>query len=145
MTSVDIVRAPYPFFGTQALDLLGTPGPGSIEQNLATVAGQAYEVTFPLYWTGNLVNREINASLGSQQLLGLVLDPSDVWLSFNLTFINVEENAVLRLWSNPQNGGNGNTFIDNIVVNAAPVPEPVTMVLGAAALGLAARRRRRSA
>ena len=62
-----------------------------------------------------------------------------------MTFINVEENAVLKLWSNPQNGGNGNTFIDNIEVTAAPVPEPVTMVLCAAALGLAARRRRRSA
>ncbi|MCB8932978.1 MAG: DUF642 domain-containing protein [Fimbriimonadaceae bacterium] len=142
MTSVDIVRAPYPFYGTQALDLVGTPGPGSVEQTLATVAGGTYEVRFQLYWTGSAINRQINVSLGSQSLNGLELNPSDTWLSFNLTFINVEANALLRLSTNPNNGGNGNTFIDNITVEA-PVPEPLTMVLAGGALAAAIRRRRR--
>lgn len=143
MTSVDIVVAPYPTFGNQALDLVGTPGPGSIEQVLATNAGDFVEVKFQLYWTGAEINREVNVYLGSQALTNLALNPANTWLSFNLTFANVEANALLRITSNANNGGNGNTFIDNVTATATPVPEPFTMALAGGALLAAARRRRK--
>jgi len=52
-TSVDVVRNHFSpqndveaYEGQQYLDLNGTPGPGSISQNFASVAGQSYNLAF---------------------------------------------------------------------------------------------------
>src|SRR5262249_46827899 len=63
----------WAYDGNQSVDLLGTPGPGSISQNLATTPGMTYTLSFALstnpsvlthvvtngvlvYWNGMLID-----------------------------------------------------------------------------------------
>lgn len=63
-TSVDIVNGGDVFAGSQALDLVGTPGPGGVSQVLATGATGSYTVSFWAKGTGGL-NNEVYVTLGS--------------------------------------------------------------------------------
>lgn len=135
--SVDIVGTAYPVnSGVHALDLVGTPGPGEIEQTLATTNGMTYTVSFYAMHTGGSINAEVNVGLGATTQQFQVTTSYQLY-SFNATAASAAE--VLKLWSNPQNTSNGNTFIDDVSVEA--VPEPAT--LAALGVGLAALRRRR--
>lgn len=65
-TSVDIVTVPpgiYPIFaGNASLDLLGTPGPGSISQSITTVVGQSYDISFWAQANAAGINQTVNRS-----------------------------------------------------------------------------------
>lgn len=137
--SVDIVTGSAPHFGTYALDVVGSPGPGSVSQTLATVAGLTHVVTFKAFWMGAVANRTIEVSLGGA-MQTVVLGGAGSWQDVSLNFVGVVGSSNLfKLASLSTNTTNGNTFIDN--VNVSPVPEPFT--LGLAGLGLAAAWRRR--
>ena len=44
-TSVDVIYGAYGAISGNSIDMLGTPGPGSISQTLATTVGQSYLVS----------------------------------------------------------------------------------------------------
>lgn len=83
--SVDIVSATHaPDYvahdGNQTIDMAGTPGPGSLYQEVATVPGAAYELSFALssnggakangiavYWDGRPLDSLPSPNMGSWQ------------------------------------------------------------------------------
>lgn len=137
-TSVDIVESGVGVdvnSGLAALDLVGTPGPGGVEQSLATMAGGTYSVSFWAKGTGGL-NNIVNLSLGADVR---TVNITGTWAQYTETFTGVVGSDLLKFYSDPANNGNGNTFIDDIEA----VPEPATMTL--LALGALAARRRKKA
>lgn len=140
MTSVDIVDSTYaPYAGAYALDLAGTPGPGSISQTLATDAGTQYTISFVGRYTGDPINQIVNVGFdgGNQQFS---LTGTDTTYSFDATASTAS--TLLSLATDPSNSSNGNLFIDNVSVQA--VPEPTGFALfGLGALGLLRRRNSR--
>ncbi len=137
--SVDIVGTSYsPLSGSYALDLVGSPGPGQVSQALVTNPGGQYTVSFWARHTGGSINSEVNASLAAttQQFN---VTTSWAQYSFVATANSLAEN--ISIWSNPNNSSNGNTFIDDVSVEA--VPEPATMAVLGLGLAAAARKRRK--
>ncbi|MCB8932337.1 MAG: DUF642 domain-containing protein [Chthonomonadaceae bacterium] len=145
--SVDIVIPPqssYIYAGNAALDLVGSPGPGSVEQTLATTNGATHTVTFRAQWRQDALNRTIDVSLGSETQQVVLGAAQATWELVTLNFTNVAGSSnVFKLASLTNNTTNGNTMIDEVSVVANPVPEPFTLALAAGALAAAARRRKR--
>jgi hypothetical protein len=141
-TSVDIVDTTYPVHsGNYALDLVGTPGPGSISQSLSTSNGWNHVISFWARWTGSTLNQTVKVTLGADTQT-VTLGAADTWELVTRTFTNVVGSSnTLTLESLPNNTTNGNTFIDDLT--ASPVPEPATLALCGLALAAAARRRKR--
>lgn len=143
-TSVDIVTVPpgvYPIYsGNAALDLVGTPGPGSISQTVATTIGQLYDVSFWGYSTGGGLNEEVYVSAtGSSTSMFTVTGGS--WNQYTYSFTASSATTTIGFASSAMNTGNGNTFLDEIEMEA--VPEPMTMVVLGGAAAMAALRRRK--
>lgn len=140
--SVDIVDSTYPVHtGNYALDLAGTPGPGSITQALALTTGQLYEVTFWARSSGNPINMVLNTSaVGGGTTSQTYSVASGSWNQYAFQFTAGSSSVDLSFATDPLNSTTGNLFLDDIAIEA--VPEPMTMVVLAAA-GLAAARRKR--
>ncbi len=142
-TSVDIVTVPpgiYPIFaGNASLDLLGTPGPGSISQSIATVVGQSYDISFWAQANAAGINQTVNLeAIGAATQSTSFTVAVGTWTQYTWSFVADSASTNIRFSSDPLNAGNGNTFIDNVEA----VPEPMSMT--ALALGLAALARRRA-
>jgi hypothetical protein len=137
-TSVDIVGTGYaPNSGSYALDLVGSPGPGSVSQALVTTPSSLYTVSFYARSTGGL-NDEINVSLGATTAQFFA---TSVWQQYSFVATTWSAAETLQIWSNPNNNSTGNTFIDDVSVEA--VPEPATMAVLGLGLAAAARKRRK--
>lgn len=142
-TSIDVVTVPpgiYPIFADNAsLDLLGTPGPGSISQAITTVVGQQYDVSFWAQATGAAINQTVNLNaIGAATQSTSFTVSLGTWTQYSWSFVADSTSTTISFASDPLNTGTGNTFIDNVEA----VPEPMSMaVLG---LGLAALARRRA-
>jgi len=137
LTSVDIVDSAYANISLPyAIDLAGTPGPGSISQTVSAVAG-FYQVSFQGWsnQSGDLAT--VVASFGATQQ-SFVLTGSLQTYSF---LAPASGSTTFSLATTPTNSSNGNIFVDNTSVEA--VPEPTTMAaLGLGALGFLKRRRK---
>ncbi|MES2129833.1 MAG: FxDxF family PEP-CTERM protein [Pseudomonadota bacterium] len=143
-TSVDLVNESYNSIGnTVSVDMLGTPGPGSISQNFAVSAGSWYTLTFDQsrnVYAANGVG--VDVSFGSatghwDSLLG-VNNVESHTLSFQATETGM---ATLSFMSTTVPGENySGALIDNVVV---AVPEPETYGMLLAGLGLVAFMARR--
>ena len=126
----------------QWIDLIGTSGPGGIQRTFTVQTG----VTYTLKWTdfSNLggdpaVNGGSVYEVAFGSLDQLVM-AQNAWTGKSLSFTAAADgNATLRFFS--KDGGNGNTGIDNVEIDA--VTEPFTLILGASALALGIRRRAR--
>jgi hypothetical protein len=135
--SVDVVSqagfgAPA-YSGDQFIDLAGTPGPGSIFQDVATVPSLQYTLTFAassnggpqimdVYWDGGLLDAFVAPAVGTWDLKTYTVTASGPLTS-------------LGFGSDIGNGSNAGPFLD--AVSLAPVPEPASMTalaLGAVAL-----------
>jgi hypothetical protein len=143
--SVDIVHnragAGWAQDGNQAVDLAGTPGPGGINQDIATVAGQTYQLVF---WAssngGALANLDVNFG-GSTLATGLATPPFGTWTQY--TYFVTATSAISNLEFATGLGGNAGPLLDNISLSEVPEPASLAGVLAGLAAIAAVRLRRR--
>lgn len=145
--SVDLVDASYkPFQGNQALDLVGD-SLGTITQQLSTVVGQLYQLSF--FYSNNPDSPAAFPYTGMVTVSGLTGSVSHsfatradmAWTQFTGNFVG-SGNDVLKFQATSSNS-NGGIFLD--AVSASAVPEPSTWALMIAGFGIAGfglRRRR---
>ncbi len=137
MTSVDIVDSVYASISLPyAIDLAGTPGPGSISQTVSAAAG-FYQVSFQGWSNQSGSLATVVASFGATQQSFLLTGTLQTY-----SFLAPASGATtFTLATTPTNTTNGNIFVDNASVQA--VPEPTTIAaLGLGALGFLKRRRK---
>jgi hypothetical protein len=140
-TSVDVVTSPYAVQeGQFAIDLAGTPGPGSIFQNLSTVGGQGYTLSFyassngsastlQVWWAGSLLDT-VNTPAGN------------AFQFFSYLVLGAGPSTEIKFRSTQTD--NDGAIVDNVSVNAVPVPAAVWL-LGSALLGVGLIARKRGA
>lgn len=140
-TSVDVVRSPYAVQeGQFAIDLAGTPGPGSIFQNLSTVGAQGYTLSFyassngpastlQVWWAGSLLDT-VNTPAGN------------TFQFFSYLVLGAGPSTEIRFRSTQTD--NDGAIVDNVSVNAVPLPAAVWL-LGSALLGVGVIARKRVA
>lgn len=119
-----------------------------ISQSLATVVGQAYNISFWFSDRTNVAGSSEGWALKAGAYTagipggGFNTSGGNQWQHFTGSFVATSANTVFSLWGTGTSDSYG-TSIDNISVTA--VPEPATMGLfaaGLAVLGLSARRRK---
>jgi hypothetical protein len=133
--------------GDQYLDLVGESGAGSIEQTIATVAGQTYMLTFA--YSNNIFGgaalasaNYLIASLGGVVIHGTASATDLDWTVFTGTFVGTGSDTLS--FTSILDAQNGSVFLDGVSI--AAVPEASTwamMILGFGLAGAAIRRRRR--
>ena len=132
----------------QAIDLAGTPGPGSISQTFAVTAGQIYTLTFWASFNGS----------ASPAALELIIDgvsefitPSNFgeWTEYTRYFVGEDDGDATLTFATSLATNHG-PLIDTVGVVAltdpAPVPEPASMAvwaLGSIACAVVGYRRRK--
>ncbi|WP_295990174.1 DUF642 domain-containing protein [Rugamonas sp.] len=138
--SVDIVNGNYGAISGNSIDMLGTPGPGSLQQSLSTVAGQKYTLKFDLSENSDAAPQLYVSFDGGTTLAQSYLGTGTTH-SYMLDF-TAGASTVLKFTSAA--AGNGGAVLDNVSVMAA-VPEPETygmLLAGLGLLGFIARRRK---
>ncbi|HRK20300.1 MAG TPA: DUF642 domain-containing protein [Fimbriimonadaceae bacterium] len=144
--SVDIVSSiglpSYPAnTGTQMIDVAGSPGPGSLYQNLVTVAAQSYTLSFAASSNGNPNTMEI---YWDGALLDTVVTPvQGTWQTFTYNVVASGTSTQLMFGSDLSNTSNFGPLLDTVSV-VEIVPEPATgAVLLMAGVSALVRRRRK--
>lgn len=145
--SVDLLNSCCGSITNHSVDMLGTPGAGSLSQTIVTTVGQQYLLSFDLGFNtgGN------NGGQLTPELLGVSLNGgaanyfygTNPYSSLTMNFI-ADSNSTLIRFSSATSGYSG-AILDNVTVTE--VPEPGTVALMIAGLGLifvSSRRRIRS-
>ncbi len=125
-----------------------TGSAAGILQNLATVNGGKYSLSFDLYSAGtsstNPAAMNFEAFFGGAKVYGLQnATTNGAWMHF--TFDNLTATSALTELKFSSRNDPSFTRLDNISVVASPVPEPETYAMMIAGLGLlafAAKRRK---
>lgn len=135
------------YLGNQYLDLVGESGSGSISQDIATVAGQAYKLTFA--YSNNIFGgaavasaNYLIASLAGTVVHGTATPAGLNWTVFTGYFTGTGSDTLSFISS--LDSQYGSVFLDGIEITA--VPEPATwamMIFGFGLAGMTIRRRRR--
>jgi hypothetical protein len=146
-TSVDVVGCGGCFHsGDQAIDVAGSPGPGELFQDLATVAGTTYRLTF-------FASSNRGAILDSLIISwdGVVIDTIDTpglgtFQQFTYDLVATDASTELRFIDNQTT--DFGPLLDTVSVvdlqDPVPTPSPAALpLLGSALLLLAGFRRRR--
>ncbi len=118
-----------------------TGSSAAISQNLNTIAGGKYTLSFDLYSAGTS-NVSFQALFNGVQVYGMQ-NTSMNWTHF--TFENLSATSALTELKFSSRNDPSFTRLDNVSVVAAPVPEPETYAMMIAGLGLlafAAKRRK---
>ena len=139
-TSVDVINGSYGAIQGNSIDLLGTPGPGSLSQNFATVSGQKYRLTFDLSANGSggdskALTVHFGGAVGSFFGSNGAVAPGSLSFTANSVLSTLSFTSAL-------NGYSG-AVIDNVAVSAVPEPESYAMLLaGLGVIGAAIKRRK---
>ena len=142
-TSVDIINGGFGAITGNSIDMLGTPGPGSLSQSFATVIGQTYVLNFDLSRNSN-ENPYINVVFGglpqTQFTGGTGAAPTKGLLSYTA----LSTLTTLSFYSVGGAASSG-AVLDNVSVTAVPEPETYAMLLvGLGLMGAVARRRNKT-
>lgn len=131
--------------GQQSVDLAGSPGPGIIYQDLATVVSQQYVISFYVSSNGGPFNNALNVSWGGTDL-GPVSTPAlGTWQL--VQFVVTATSTTTRLQFTDNIGGYQGALLDTVSVDdgvrsGAELPEPATVFAGLVGIALIALRRR---
>ena len=137
-TSVDLIANDYGAVSGYSIDMLGTPGPGSLSQSFATVIGQQYTLSFDLSANGGGDGKALTVSLTGVAPASYM--GSTPFTTQTLNF--VASNASTTLMFTSAASGYSGAVIDNVSVTAVPEPETYAMLLaGLGLMGAVVRRR----
>ncbi len=141
--SVDLIQNAYNSISTTSVDLIGTPGPGSISQQFNYQANTTYTLQFQLTHNPNASGGAMMYAnfFGTQYQYDGMQPLQTVTLSY--TTGNSAGSSTLSFGSIGGDNYSG-AVIDNVSVTAA-VPEPETYAMLGAGLGLLAFIGRRKA
>jgi len=133
-TSVDVIRGSYGAISGNSIDMLGTPGPGSLSQGFATVAGHDYTVSFDLSANGvGGDSKALTVTVGAAPAFNFVGDMNNhATETFNY---HATTTGLTQLTFTSAASGYSGAVIDNVSVTGA-VPEPETYAMLLAGLGM---------
>jgi choice-of-anchor C domain-containing protein len=143
-TSVDVINGGFGAVSGNSIDMLGTPGPGTIWQTLGTVVGQTYLLQFDLSSNRGGDNDSAGKELSVSGLGGGAARSFSALLPGvshqSLSFTAISSATLLSFSSGPS--GYSGSVLDNVSVTAVPEPQTYALMLGGlAALAFVARRR----
>ena len=137
--------------GVQGIDMAGSPGPGSISQDISTTASQAYRLSFWTLANGSVAKTGLlgvkwNGTTipGSESLVALA--QGNAWTEHVFTVLGTGGFDNL-MFSDLQTGGSdAGVLLDNVSLTAVPLP-PAAILFGSVLFGFSvvARKRNRSA
>ena len=147
--------------GLQSLDLPGSYNQGTtsgVSQSIATVVGATYQVSFYLgaadsnnnnnyYSTAPAVDLSFDGGVTRAHFVNpdLTSSPGYIsWEQFQTSFVATGTTTNITFYDGTSPWTCCEAGLDNVVVLGPTTPEPFTMVLGAAGLGLALARRRKA-
>ena len=142
--SVDVINGAYGAISGNSIDLLGTPGPGSLSQSFNTIVGHNYLVSFGLSANGGSGDsKSMTVSVGNNALFNYLGEVNKITNQSFLYTANYSGLTALTFTSAAS--GYSGAVIDNVSVMAA-VPEPSTYAMMLGGLGLVGfmTRRRKS-
>lgn len=140
-TSVDVINGGYGAISGNSIDMLGTPGPGSLAQTFATVAGGYYSLAF-----------DLARNPSDSSLLTVSFGGTDSYTFTGTTtpthytqLFQALGNSTTLSFASAQVALNGGAVLDNVSVSAVPEPSTYALMLGGLGLmGFMARRRKQA-
>ncbi len=118
--------------GFQAIDMAGTPGRASIFQDLTTVIGQLYRITFAGSSNGGPITGGVTVLWGASSVSTINTPAIGTWNSYS--FDVVASAVTTRLTFQGNIDGTNGSFLDSVQVNDVVVPEPNLGFLAGSAL-----------
>lgn len=142
-TSVTLISTSYPVHsGSYSARLGSVYSDGYLSQNIATVAGEQYTVSFWLASTGNIGNH-FSVSLGGTTLFDQMNIPGQDYTEYSYTVTADSNNALLTLASRDDVNFLRLDDVSVVSANASSVPEPgAVWFLGSGLISLIGLRRR---
>lgn len=142
-TSVDVINSSYGAISGNSIDMLGTPGPGSLSQGFAAIAGNDYKVSFDLSANGvGGDSKALTVTIGGGPVYSFVGNMNNhVTETINY---HATATGLTQLTFTSAASGYSGAVIDNVAVTAA-VPEPETYAMLLAGLGMVGFMARRKA
>ena len=143
-TSVDVINnGAYGAISGNSIDMLGTPGPGSLSQSFSSTSGQQYLLNFDLscnVCAAPQLGVSING--GAQTLFTGTLTAASQHQTMNFTAV-AGATTLLTFYGIPAKGDfYSGAVLDNVSVTAVPEPETFAILLsGLGLMGSIGRRR----
>lgn len=137
--SVDVINGAYGAISGNSIDMLGTPGPGSLSQSLNTVANQTYQLSFDLSYNGGAY-KDIFFAFGGDTGTATATSNTGPFYHYVGNYTADATSTLLSFYSFSANYSG--VVLDNVSVTAVPEPQTYAMLLaGLGLMGAIARRR----